>query len=104
MLWVISNGPIQHGGVNRRATSLNFFILVGSTWKPNHSYRSYLRSRRTSKAVTGRVNPRKTSSPAGSISARCSTSARTLPSIRIWPLFASPQCRAARFTTRPMAV
>ena len=64
----------------------------------------YARIARTSKAATGRWNPLSSSSPTEAVSASVSTAVWTLPSIRIWPLLASPQRRAARFTTRPMAV
>ena len=66
--------------------------------------RRYARIARTSKAATGRVKPFSSSSPTAAVSASVSTAVWTLPSIRIWPLLASPHSRAARFTTRPMAV
>ena len=61
------------------------------------------RSRRTLNVGTGRENPFSVRSPTGSASTSSSTSPSSRREIRIWPGAASPQSRAARLVTVPIA-
>ena len=59
--------------------------------------------RRALWAVIGRRKPLRVSSPTGSASTRSSTRASRRCGTRIWPGLASPQSRAARLVTVPIA-
>jgi hypothetical protein len=73
------------------------------TLSPSLSVGTYPFSRRMLYAGIGRWKPLRESSPAGSASTRSSTVPRKRRATRIWPALASPQRRAARLVTVPMA-
>src|SRR5512145_2146781 len=65
-------------------------------------HRSYFNPR-TLQVGTGRASPLNVTGPTSSASIMSSTAAATLAEIRICPPRASPQSRAARFVTVPIA-